>query len=176
MLTRKGWGQRERTDRDTSEMPWGNCHNHFQCEAFARTPGSLDWDTDSCDRSPQRCLPECFCVQPVQHDLSRSRKRFVSLNGINSLVTFGQPWHNCAINVTDSFAGCSWLVLNHHYVAVCSADALLHRLFLLLLVVLVKMDSIYLNKMYSCGWHANGKLWHMAVFFFFLASLKETKL
>lgn len=92
-----------------------------------------DWNMDSCDRSPQRRLPECFCVQPVQHDLSRCRKRFVSLNGINSLVTFGQPWHNCAINVTDSFASCSWLVLNHHYVAVCSADTLSHRLFLLLL-------------------------------------------
>lgn len=107
----------------------------------------LDWDTDSCDRSPQRCLPECFCVQPVQHDLSCCRKRFVSLNGINSLVTFGQPWHNCAINVTDSFAGCSWLVLNHHYVAVCLADTLFHRL---LLVLLVKMCCIYFKKMYSC--------------------------
>lgn len=117
---------------------------------FSTDAGAWSGDPDSCDRSPPRRLPECFCVQPVQRDLSRRRKGFVSLNGINTLVTFRQPWHNCAINVSDSFAGSSWLVLNHHYVAVCSADALLHRLLLSLLVLLVNTYNAYLNKMYSC--------------------------
>lgn len=142
--------------RTKREYRWGHLWNakgelpqSFHWRLFHGRRSS-EWDTDSCDRSPQRWLPECFCVQPAQRDLSRCRKWFVSLNGINSLVTFRQPWHNCAINVTDSFAGSSWLVLNHHYVAVCSADTLSHCLFLLLLVLLVKMYNMYLNKMYSC--------------------------
>lgn len=98
--------------------------------------------------------------------------RFVSLNGFNSLVTFGQPWHNCAINVTDSFAGCSWLVLNHHYVAVYSTDTLFHRLFLVpyFLFVLSRCTVFFLINCkaaywISCNLHAKGKLWHMAIFF-----------
>lgn len=61
-------------------------------------------------------------IYAVSNAHPRWRKWFVSLNGINALVTFRQPWHNCAINVTDSFAGSSWLVLNHNYITACTED------------------------------------------------------
>ena len=75
---------------------------------------------------------DCWCVHQhlynissITHSswisgLSSWRKWFVSVNGINTLVTFRQPWHNCVINVTDSFADSSWLVLNHN--TACTED------------------------------------------------------
>lgn len=44
------------------------------------------------------------------------------LSFLSTLVTFRQPWHNCAINVTDSFVGSIWLVLCHNYITVHMKD------------------------------------------------------
>lgn len=54
--------------------------------------------------------------------LSNRKKCFASLSCINTLITFKQPWHSCAINVTDSLAGPSWLVLNHNCITVHMED------------------------------------------------------
>lgn len=104
-------------------MPAENCHHRFDVTLFHGRWGS-EFDTHSCDcplslsRMIARCSPplnicRITCSSWISF-LSRWRKWFVSLNGINTLVTFRQPWHNCAINVTDSFAGSSWLALNHN--------------------------------------------------------------
>lgn len=100
------------------------------CEAVQGHWG-FEFDTDSCDFPP--CLSKViahvfFSILTIyiyiymQYHMLILDLWFIqlkemvctALNGINTLVTFRQPWHNWAINVTDSFAGSSWLVLNHN--------------------------------------------------------------
>lgn len=61
-----------------------------------------------------------YCV--VILDIESIQLFFFSVNGISTLVTFRQPWHNCAINVTDSFVVSIWLVLSHNYITVHMKD------------------------------------------------------
>lgn len=91
---------------------------------------------------PQKDDCRCVPLHPV-YAVSHAGAWFVSLNGINALVTFRQPWHNCAINVTDSFAGSSWLVLNHNYITVCSEDIQCSGMLLLHFVLMMMQKNTF---------------------------------
>lgn len=93
------------------------CHHLFSVTAAE----ALSWTKTARDAGWWRAHARPDCIRRVACSSWVSgfcgwRKRFASLNDINTLVTFRQPWHNCAINVTDSFAGSSWLVFNHNYI------------------------------------------------------------
>lgn len=118
---------------------------------------ALSFDTDRCDLPTAPRQDDCRCFRPHPYNIccivcssyipcfiQPEGKWFVSLNGISTLVTFRQPWHNCAINVTDSFAGSSWLVLNHNCITARTEDitCLQFNGMLLMLFVCVMMMMI----------------------------------
>lgn len=114
-------------------MPAENCHHRFDVGLF-HGHWSFEFDIDSynCPLFLSKMigsvllfiLTKYAAVTCLSHisDSSSLRKWFVSLKGINTLVTFRQPWHNCAINVTDRFAASCWLALNQNYITVQMED------------------------------------------------------
>lgn len=128
-LTWWSWGQRESSERDTYEMPAENNYQWDMGLFHGRWGTELDTDSINLPLYLKKMIASMFAwmlaTYAASHEissLSRCGKCSVSLNGINTLVTFRQPWHNCTINVTDSSASCSWLVLNHDYITVYMED------------------------------------------------------
>ena len=96
------------------------CQENFFNPVLLHGRWGFDSDAGSCNCSP--CLRKMIAgvflrIQHMWYHMLRvgsssSRTCFKTRNSINT-TTFGQPWKKCAINVTDSFAGSSRLVLSH---------------------------------------------------------------